>query len=267
MSDPFLRLTDADLEALAAALRSRRLSPPFSEVAVRRSCAGEHASVATARLQELSSQGMLPDHLALLLESIAMARHGRMPEEELIDLVWTGPETPGTVNRDTGVVVRELFGQAEKSVLIAGFAIFQGREIFRGLAERMSERPDLKVRMFLDLHRRPGDVSLDSEFLRTFVVDFRKKDWPDGRTLPEIFYDPRSLDLDAEKRSSLHAKCIVVDGRVAFVTSANFTEAAQMRNIEVGVLIQSPGFATRLTNHFEGLLDSGALLTLCTYPE
>ena len=34
----------------------------------------------------------------------------------------------------------------------------------------------------------------------------------------------------------LHAKAVVVDDRAAFVTSANLTEAALDRNIEVGVL-------------------------------
>ena len=39
----------------------------------------------------------------------------------------------------------------------------------------------------------------------------------------------------------------------AFVSSANFTEAAQTKNIEVGVLLRSHAFARRLTNHFESL--------------
>ena len=39
--------------------------------------------------------------------------------------------------RDTGVVLRELFAEAEHRVLIIGFAVHQGREIFAVLAERM----------------------------------------------------------------------------------------------------------------------------------
>jgi len=37
-------------------------------------------------------------------------------------------------------------------------------------------------------------------------------------------------------------------GRTAFVSSANFTEAAQERSIEVGALVRSPIVAERLTN-------------------
>ncbi len=35
-----------------------------------------------------------------------------------------------------------------------------------------------------------------------------------------------------------HAKCILVDGVTAFITSANFTESAHERNIELGVLFR-----------------------------
>ena len=49
------------------------------------------------------------------------------------------------------------------------------------------------------------------------------------------------------------AVCLIVDGTVAFVTSANFTEAAQERNIEAGVIIRDPTFVQRLSCYLEGL--------------
>jgi phosphatidylserine/phosphatidylglycerophosphate/cardiolipin synthase-like enzyme len=87
--------------------------------------------------------------------------------------------------------------------------------------------------------------------------------------LPELYYDPRSLDQEAVKRSSLHAKCIVVDRQVALVTSANFTEAAQTRNIEVGALIRWERFAVKLAEHFETLAEAGLLrrLDLASAPQ
>lgn len=62
---------------------------------------------------------------------------------------------------------------------------------------------------------------------------------PDRR-LPRVFYDPRALEMDSHKKACLHAKCIVVDRKEVFVSSANFTEAAQERYLEVGLLIHSP---------------------------
>ena len=60
----------------------------------------------------------------------------------------------------------------------------------------------------------------------------------------------------------MHAKCLVVDRRTAFVTSANFTEAAQTRNIEAGMVVRSESFAARIANYFEGLYEAGLLQSL-----
>jgi phosphatidylserine/phosphatidylglycerophosphate/cardiolipin synthase-like enzyme len=261
MSDEFHLLTNAHLHALGAALRSGRLSPPFSEMAVRRFCAGSNAGGVAARMQQLAEEGLCPDHLALVLETVAEARSWRPAESELVDLVWTGPEASGTANRDTGVVVRELFSSARESVLAAGYAVYQGREVFRSLAVRMAENPALKVRLYLDVRRQPADATPDAELVARFARRFREHEWP-GERLPEVYYDPRSLDVEAEKSSSLHAKCVVIDRQVALVTSANFTEAAQTRNIEVGALIRSRQFAARLAEHFEALADAALLLPL-----
>jgi phosphatidylserine/phosphatidylglycerophosphate/cardiolipin synthase-like enzyme len=63
------------------------------------------------------------------------------------------------------------------------------------------------------------------------------------------------MDPQAEKPGSLHAKCIVVDNEQVFVSSANFTEAAQNRNIEVGLLVRSAVLSERLSRFFEALVD------------
>jgi len=65
--------------------------------------------------------------------------------------------------------------------------------------------------------------------------------------------------MDAKRKAVLHAKCVVIDGRTAFVSSANFTEAAQERNIEVGVLVRSEIVAERLMNFFAALISTGAV--------
>ena len=139
-------------------------------------------------------------------------------------------------------MVRELFHTANKSVMLAGYAVYQGHMVFRALADRMEQIPDLNVRMFLDVRRPDGDACSEAEIVRRFAARFKEKDWP-GTRLPELYYDPRAVDLDPHRRASLHAKCIVVDEMQAFISSANFTEAAHLRNIEVGRLVRSPALA------------------------
>ena len=116
----------------------------------------------------------------------------------------------------------------------------------------MDQIPQLQVQMYLDIHRPQHDQSSPSELVRIFAERFVHKEWP-GHRRPNCYYDPRSLVPDQAKRTSLHAKCVVVDKEEAFVSSANFTEAAQTRNIEVGVLVRSQSLARKLINHFESL--------------
>jgi phosphatidylserine/phosphatidylglycerophosphate/cardiolipin synthase-like enzyme len=264
MNDALSRLPDADLLALAAAVRAGRLAPPFALASARRFCGSGEAGAAALRMQQLTDEGLAPAHLALLLESIAQAR-ARPVEGNLLDLVWTGPEAAGLANRATGVVVRELFASASESVLVVGYAVFQGREVFRALADRMEALPGLRVRMFLEVQHQHGDDTPEQEVLARFARRFRESEWP-GKRLPEVFYDPRSLATDTAKRSSLHAKCVVIDRQTALVSSANFTEAAQERNIEVGVLVRSPMFAARLAQHFDTLAAAGLLRPLPISP-
>ena len=166
-------------------------------------------------------------------------------------------------NRDTQVVVQDLFRNAEHSVLVAGYELYQAAPVFRTLADRMSEEPRPSLRMFLNVKRPLGDTSTDSELIAAFAHRFRTQHWPRDRPLPEIYFDPRSLAIDTKQRAVLHAKCVVVDGRTAFVSSANFTEAAQERNIEVGVLVRSEVIADRLITFFAALISTGAARRAC----
>ncbi len=77
-----------------------------------------------------------------------------------------------------------------------------------------------------------------------------------GVRRPEFYYDPRGLSRDPAVRASWHAKCVVVDDEVAFVTSANFTEWAQERNVEAGALIRSRQFAVQLRSQMENLIQT-----------
>lgn len=83
-----------------------------------------------------------------------------------------------------------------------------------------------------------------------------------GPRVPEVFYDPRSLNESDGSRASLHAKCVVVDGEKAFIGSANFTEAAQLRNIEIGLVAYRPDVAACVERHFDGLIQHGHLRAL-----
>ena len=130
--------------------------------------------------------------------------------------------------------------------------------VFRELAKGLDEVDTLKVTLCLDVRRPPGNTSIESLLVEDFARNFVENEWH-GTRVPEMFYDPRSLVASETTRSALHAKCIDVDGQKTLATSANFTEAAQERNIELGLLVDSAPAATQIEQHFRRLIQRGHL--------
>jgi len=256
MQEALLLLPPSDLKTLAASIRTGRLSPPYLASSLSRFLDSSIASAVAESLKKLTDSGTPPAGIAESLDLLALALTERPSIGDLLDLVVTGPSTSGAANRDTSVVVDDLFRNAEATVLLAGYAVYGGRRVFQALGERMLAVPNLKVRMFLDIQRRPGDTSASTEVVRRFIHNFETVEWPEQVALPEIYYDPRSLSLERGTRAVLHAKCVVVDGQKAFISSANFTEAAFERNVEVGLLLHSASIAMQLSQFFDSLLNA-----------
>lgn len=257
MIDILVGLSERDLSEAANALRSGRLLPPYSPVALQRVVSRDAAEHFARALDKLADQGFTPAQIAMTFEVVRADRANRPTFDDVLELVTTGPEIAGIANRDTGVVVRDLFANATQSVLVVGYAVYQGHKVFQALADRMLTVPNLQVRLFLDIQRPQGDTSATSEIIRRFASQFRTTQWPNDRPLPHVFFDPRSLDTSTSKRACLHAKAVVIDSRSVFISSANFTEAAQQRNVEVGILAQSQSLANRLTEFFDKGLSAG----------
>jgi phosphatidylserine/phosphatidylglycerophosphate/cardiolipin synthase-like enzyme len=130
--------------------------------------------------------------------------------------------------------------------------------VFAALADRLRRRPDIVVDLYVNLQSATGlDEDEDADAAR-FLESFARDHWPSDVRLPAIYYDPETRRGGA-KRTTLHAKCLVVDHRWVFVTSANFTEAAQERNIEAGVLLDHPRLASALAGRFAALRGAGRL--------
>ena len=205
-----------------------------------------------AMLERLGTDGWTPRQVGTLALSIAEARRGAGDPEHVFDLVLSGPDVPGVPTRDTGAVMHQLVSAAQDEILMAGYAVYNGRKIFKPLAKRLAGHPGIRITLCLNIERRRGDTSLPSEIVARFLRDFQTRHWP-WRPLPRLFYGPRALDSEPRQRAALHAKVVLVDRKAALITSANFTEAAQKRNVEAGVLITHPPFVARLADYFDGL--------------
>lgn len=189
----------------------------------------------------------------LLLTAVLAERRGHRGAK--LDLVWTGPEAKVAHARDTAVVVAEMFGSARRSVLIGGAYFDHGKEIFEPLHRVMRDR-GVQADAFLNLE--PLDEEPDpARAARVRTDEFLRRNWPFGDPTPTLYYYPDGISQ--KKRASIHAKCIVIDGKRSLVTSANFTDRGQTRNIEVGVVIDDANFAEALTKQWWGAVGAGVL--------
>lgn len=258
-TDHFLAsLSDAALTALATAVEAGWLTgnspdPAFASIA------GENGAAVSAWLTSLENAAFTPTQVALCVRSVVAGRHR---DRILIpDLVVSGPGVPGVPTADTYAVVQCLFQEAQDEIVLAGYAFHNGKLLFERLAEKKRLRPNLRIIFHVDVPRKAGDTSSSEAIILRYAEDFRQRHWP-WQPFPEVYFDPRALETDPHTRASLHAKVVIVDRSQLFLTSANFTEAAHQRNIEMGLLSKATYLAEQVCAYLEGLRQSGHLRRL-----
>jgi phosphatidylserine/phosphatidylglycerophosphate/cardiolipin synthase-like enzyme len=246
------RVPTHQLESVASGIERDSLRFPLTAARLR--AAGVSALVDhLPMLKELSP----PQTLALL--RCVLAERARQTGPAL-ELVWTGPDVPETVIRDTALVVRDLFASATTSVLVGGCYFSGGEHILEPLYEAIRDR-GVRATFCLNIPEPAPDVASIPAHVRAQVRSFLARNWPFGLPLPDFYYDPRTVQPLPPGRVGvlLHSKCVVIDERRAFITSANFTHNGQARNIETGVQIDDEKFARELAGHWHSLIRAGLL--------
>lgn len=185
--------------------------------------------------------------LALLATSAGIEAGRATPD---IQLVWTGPDTPKASPRDTLPQMLEMIGRAENSILIVTFAAFKATAIMEALKAAAGRGVKLKI-IVESADDSAGQLSHDSwkafpeSFIKAGCVWF----WPIAKR-PK---NPKG------KPGKLHAKCLVIDNREVLVSSANLTDDAMERNIEVGVRCVNLSLAAQLEAKFNSMIEIGSL--------
>ncbi len=249
-------LPASTLQSIAHALRGGRLKPPYTAFTVAEWAPQYGRDSLAAELISLESCGFTTTTLAITLEVLAEAAEARQRAIDQVQLVWTSPDEEGPHVRDTSVVVGQLLSEARQSLWISTYSVFNGHEVFLPIEEAWTLRPDLEVVLILNVP--PNDDAA----VEKYAWSFWKYHWPWTRK-PVVFYDPRGPEKTLVPPACQHAKCILVDGVTAFITSANFTESAHERNIELGVLFRdNPRVARSIRAKFESLIEDGFLRPL-----
>jgi len=170
-------------------------------------------------------------------------------EAESIELIWTGPVSGDTHLRRTDQALFDVIGGAQRSITIATFAAYRAPRIAEEL--RSATARGVEVRLILESEEESGGL-VSVEPLRAFdeaVPDAQVYFWPLAR---------RERNPEG-RHGTLHVKCAVADGTVAFISSANLTGSAMELNMELGVLIRGGEIPRRIERHFDGLVREGVL--------
>lgn len=184
--------------------------------------AGLPTELAAVRKAWRHEAGRLPGTaLALALGTASAAEEGREPPAEL---VVSGPTSSALPVRLTSGIAIDVIRSARTSLLIASFAAHDIAEIVAELRAAVGRnvRTDLLLEESTSAARAFGPLG-DSVRI-----------W--HRT-------------EGSARSSLHAKVIAADRRVALLGSANLTGRALTDNVEIGVILRDRRVVGRLTDH------------------
>lgn len=180
------------------------------------------------------AKGIGTDECVAALKAASYVRW-REETREKIELVWTGPSTPIVSTRRTESVLLETIEAAEKELFVVSYVAYDIDSVVSALRKALRRGVTVKILME-STGEYGGRISMDS------IALFRKE-------LPEAM-----LYWWNERDASVHAKCVVADGKIAFVTSANLTGAAMERNMELGVKIEGGEVPKRLQAHLEALV-------------
>lgn len=254
-----MNLPSATLTEMAESLRAGALRHGVTAGTLGKYAGGLAGDLA-AGMRAMMQEGCSTEALAAICGVLAGAKRRVERLEEDTFLVLSGPDVAGTTVVDTATVVRTLFAEARRRVLISSYVVFDSDDLLAPLAERMAADPAFEVRFIVDLsHQRRDDSEPLPVVANRFRTQFLAKHWRCPRE-PEFWHDPRAFTLEDRKQSGvMHAKVVIIDNTAALVTSANFTAAAHNRNIEAGLLIRNSPHVSRLLNYFDGLIQWGWL--------
>ncbi|WP_282022536.1 DISARM system phospholipase D-like protein DrmC [Ruegeria faecimaris] len=184
-------------------------------------------------------QGVGSARLSDFLLGASHAYH-REKNEEVVELVLTGPSTPAVSTRRTESALLQVIDASRSSLFLTSFVAYDVASVVKSL--RAASKRNVQVSIVLESSESHGGaVGFD------VIGNMRS-------TLPEahVYYwkekSPGFLD------GKVHAKVAVADRRLCFVSSANLTGHAMEKNIEAGVLVEGGDTPRRLQEHLEALV-------------
>jgi cardiolipin synthase len=239
------------LEGVCAGLQSGPVGAPAENMLQR--LPPTHNGDLAYRLREVIrlSEGTISWEALSSAIALCSSLYARWQVEQKVELLWAGPAPAGgTAARRIDQVLYDLIATAQKDILLVTFAAHKIHRLAELLASASGR--GVRVRLILEFGVQ-SQFQLSHDALKAFPADLQAN--------AEIFYWPvekRELNLFG-KPGKLHAKAAVID-KQALLSSANLTDDAFLRNLELGVLFMGGDMPTKLREHFEHLIAARTLL-------
>lgn len=224
----------------ASELRQRTLLPLGLEPAI-------EAVLRAWRVHDSDASGAV---LATALRAMC-AYDDHLRRELRVEAVWTGPREWSSGLRRTEQVILEMIAEARQSVWLIAFAAYRVPAIARALRDAGTR--GVTVRLVVeDREISQGKVSFDPlpALVEAGLLSVEVYVWP---------LEQRPID-ERGRHGTLHAKGLVVDECMAFITSANLTEDALNLNMELGVALRVPEAARQIAAELRGMVLRGVLV-------
>jgi phosphatidylserine/phosphatidylglycerophosphate/cardiolipin synthase-like enzyme len=169
--------------------------------------------------------------------------------EVALELIWTGPSPRHGSLRRTDQALLQLVEEARRDLTIVSFAVYRVPDLARALDRALDRGVALRfIAETPEAEDAPFGVS--ATFGDEITSRARVYAWPRDR---------RPKDANG-RPGLLHVKCAVADARLVFLSSANLTEHAMVRNMEMGLLVTSAELGAQIVRHFDGLVADGTLV-------
>ena len=170
--------------------------------------------------------------------------------EQRIELLWTGPSPANQIPaRRIDQALYDLIANAKNEILLVTFA---AAKIERLAAELLkAAQRGVHIRLILEFEQASeGQLSYDA--LKAFPLALI--------SVAEVYYWPIEMRVrnQAGKPGKLHAKLAIVDD-TALISSANLTDDAFQRNLEVGVMTSNIDLLVATKGYLDCLISEGML--------
>ena len=168
----------------------------------------------------------------------------------LAEIIWTGPANGRFPVRRLDQVLYDLIAIAKNRIVLVTFAAHRVRHLCSHLTQAVNRGVELTLIVECE------DES-EGQLTRDAVAAFR--DVPAANT--RLYYWPlaKRERNQAGRPGKLHMKCAIVDD-AAIIGSANLTDDAFNRNMELGMLVREPVTVETISEHFHELIRAKVLV-------